>query len=921
MKTFRKQIAYILSVLCFLVCARADIALSFTTLRPAATTAEEAHTSRGITEELIAKTSSAGTATYKGISNAVPATIIGKAAIFSSYSAYDILRNIQHGSIKAERDNLLSQAIEDISKAIKVSTVSNAEEALRALSSYYEKVSAYFSERLTSTPDKNHLIRNSIGTLEFFLSVDIRKARAGEDTAQEELLKQILRLVQQKAFDDIDRQEVITQDDANTQWAGFVKVRDELLEDYSEQIQALDEQEVELGEKIEALAMRNEQLMRDLSVAAKEGDVKEQEAVKDTVKENELLIAQCTGAQTDSINEQGVCDINKVILENVSDSSVKGADNIFKRQKTVAQILYEQYRGNEKTAIDFDWSIEGGEGMYRIQADAMKRIESIMVRLKQVPAFYLKATYEDKDLVLLSNEELPVEALKDLVELQQKPIKAIVCLEGAIASHWVIVAQSMGIPVVLLGDSARSAEEIASLEDDIIVETTLGRRTGTVIVHPDEETLSRYGASSLRQEFYSDLCLQQYMIGNRGDGDIKLNVYANTASPENVEKTSNLGIEGIGLYRTELAPSDKARSAFKAYLLNPGGQAERQLLDALIVDMYQSLSRYRKNTGPFVLRTDDFEEDKSVADIVRLLGKSGFDIYRTEVGRKVVALRIASYYIALISLERKGGYAFTPGMIFPMVKTERDVRFIRNEITPLAKSIVSEYLNIEPGKMLVRIDTGPMVETVEACDNIDSLMVDPNTKIISIGNSDLTESVLSREFGIDIKRGDKHFAQFFSSLKPSVCERYKAVVEAVSIWNAEHPDNIKRVGFCGAQATLDEFILFASFLAKKYDNIPMYISVPPGIVPSISFFLSHAEGNDLEIFDEGIGFKTQQLAHDKALAIYSRIRGTTKYKQFVDARLESIQRLGIERINNDNDQTAQRQKYRPNIESAINSAA
>ena len=169
MKTFRKQITYILSVSCFFICARADTALSSTMLRPAATTAEEAHTSRGITEELIAKTSSAGTATYKGISNAVPATIIGKAAIFSSYSAYDILRNIQHGSIKAERDNLLSQAIEDISKAIKVSTVSNAEEALRALSSYYEKVSAYFSERLTSTPDKNRLIRNSIGTLEFFL--------------------------------------------------------------------------------------------------------------------------------------------------------------------------------------------------------------------------------------------------------------------------------------------------------------------------------------------------------------------------------------------------------------------------------------------------------------------------------------------------------------------------------------------------------------------------------------------------------------------------------------------------------------------------------------------------------------------------------------------------------------------------------
>ena len=899
----------------------AQSALSFDALRPLSSQLQAQHPAAGTQSMFSGKSSAAGTLTYEGMSNAVPSTIIGKAALFSSYSAYDISRNIQYGDIKAERDIVLPQVIEEISKAIKRPAVSNTEEALRELNSYCGKVSNYFSERLTISPDKNRLLRNSIGALEFFMSVDIRKARAGEDAEREESLKQILRLVQQKAFDDINRQETITQDDADTQWDEFTKVRDELLGDYSKQIQELEDQEVELGEKVEALTMRNEKLTHDLSVAEQEKDIKEQEAIKSTIKENESLIAQCIDAQIDSAKAQGVCSINKMILENVSSSMVKGASNIFKQQKTVAQILYELYRKNEKTAIDFDWSIENPEVMYRVQVDAMRRIESVMTRLKQVPAFYLKATYEDKDLVLLSNEELPVEALKDIVELQQKPIKAIVCLEGAIASHWVIVAQSMGIPVVLLGDSTHSTEEITSLEDDIIVETTLGKRTGTVVVRPDEEALSIYGVSSLRQEFYSDLCLQQHMLGNQGEGDIKLSVYANTSSPKNVAKTSDLGIGGIGLYRTELAPSDKTQSALKAYLSNPEGQTERLLLDAFIVDMYQSLSKYRKNAGPFVLRTDDFEEDKSVAGIVKLLGAGGFDIYRTEAGKRVVSLRIASYYIALISLARKDGYAFTPGMIFPMVKTERDVRFMRDEITPLAKSIVAEYLNIEQGKILVQIDTGPMVETVEACDNIDSLMVDPNTKIISVGNSDLTESVLSRDFGIAIKRGDKHFAQFFSSLKPSVCEKYEAVVEAVSIWNAKHPDNIKRVGFCGAQATLDEFILFAYFLSKKYDTVPMYISVPPGIVPLISFFLSHVENKDLEIFDEGIGFKTQQLAHDKAHAIYSRIRATTKYKQFVDARLESIQRLGIERIQNDNDQTAQRHEYRLNIESTIDSAA
>ncbi len=322
-----------------------------------------------------------------------------------------------------------------------------------------------------------------------------------------------------------------------------------------------------------------------------------------------------------------------------------------------------------------------------------------------------------------------------------------------------------------------------------------------------------------------------------------------------------------------------------------------------------------------MLRTDDFEEDKNVANIVKLLGERGFDIYRTDAGNKVVSLRIASYYIALLALQQKGGYDFTPGMIFPMVKTQRDVHFMRDEITPQALDIVSEYLDVKPNDITLQLDTGPMIETAEACDNIDSIMVDPKTRLISVGNSDLTASVLSRDFAIDIKRGDKHFGQFFFSLKPSVCKKYEEIIEAVSIWNDKYPDNVKRIGFCGAQATLDEFVLLASFLAKKYDNVPIYISVPSGIVPLISFFLLHIEDKDLDVFEQGIGFKTQQLASDKAREIHERIRKSKKYKEHVDARLESIQRLGIKRVEHDSCQTVQPRYYRRDIESAINSAA
>ena len=125
----------------------AQSALSFDALRPLSSQLQAQHPAAGTQSMFSGKSSAAGTLTYEGMSNAVPSTIIGKAALFSSYSAYDISRNIQYGDIKAERDIVLPQVIEEISKAIKRPAVSNTEEALRELNSYCGKVSNYFSER------------------------------------------------------------------------------------------------------------------------------------------------------------------------------------------------------------------------------------------------------------------------------------------------------------------------------------------------------------------------------------------------------------------------------------------------------------------------------------------------------------------------------------------------------------------------------------------------------------------------------------------------------------------------------------------------------------------------------------------------------------------------------------------------------
>ena len=141
------------------------------------------------------------------------------------------------------------------------------------------------------------------------------------------------------------------------QWDAFVQVRDKLLEDYSSQLGVSSKQDRELGEKIEALTMRNEKLTHNLSVAEHEHDTRESEAIKDVIEENKFLISQCANAQSDLKDEHSAYMIDQLILENISDTTIKGPENILQQNRTVVQLSYGVFREQEEAALDFDRSI------------------------------------------------------------------------------------------------------------------------------------------------------------------------------------------------------------------------------------------------------------------------------------------------------------------------------------------------------------------------------------------------------------------------------------------------------------------------------------------------------------------------------------------------------------------------------------
>jgi TPP-dependent indolepyruvate ferredoxin oxidoreductase alpha subunit len=152
----------------------------------------------------------------------------------------------------------------------------------------------------------------------------------------------------------------------------------------------------------------------------------------------------------------------------------------------------------------------------------------------------------------------------------------------------------------------------------------------------------------------------------------------------------------------------------------------------------------------------------------------------------------------------------------------------------------------------------------------------------------------------------------------------------------EHPDNIKTLGFCGAIAEVEEFILFAAFLQKKY-NIPVYLSVHPRSVAIVDNFVNFIQDEDLGIFvapknwnaflrnkngdwaklTPEIGFKTHKFAKAKVKEIRRRIEESELYRLNVEQRVNQIKQLGV--IENGNAKPIQL----PNAvaEHAINSGA
>ncbi|SHO55259.1 phosphoenolpyruvate--protein phosphotransferase [Vibrio quintilis] len=321
-----------------------------------------------------------------------------------------------------------------------------------------------------------------------------------------------------------------------------------------------------------------------------------------------------------------------------------------------------------------------------------------------------------------------------LASIPKDKLLAVVSVEGAANSHAAILSRALGIPAVM-GATLNTNH----------VNSTLGivdGYSGFVHISPDAKVLAEYQAlveeeselSEMVNESLSALALTQ-------DGH-QIRVLLNTGLNTDTNPVVNQGIDGVGLYRTEVS-----------FLLQNRFPSEEEQT----IRYQQMLEMYADKT--VVMRTLDIGGDKPlpylpIEEDNPFLGWRGirFSLDHPDI-----------FLIQLRAMMKASSGTNNLRILLPMVSGMKEL----DEALGLIRQAFSEVSSIDP--TIVMPPVGVMIE-VPSMIYLLPLIAD-QIDFVSVGTNDLTQYLLA------VDRNNARVSDVYESMHPSVLSALKHIYD------------------------------------------------------------------------------------------------------------------------------------------------
>ncbi len=348
---------------------------------------------------------------------------------------------------------------------------------------------------------------------------------------------------------------------------------------------------------------------------------------------------------------------------------------------------------------------------------------------------------------------------------------------GGAGGHTAIVAKGLEIPAVV--GIERFLTDLSGGELVIV-----DGYHGTVILHPDEETIARYRREIEEHESHdAQLCELRHLPGETTDGtEVKL--YANIEFPREAEACLERGADGIGLYRTEFL-----------YLGSDVEPTEEDHYDA-----YAEVIRQMRGL-PVVIRTLDLGADK--------LGRLPQEEKNPFLGLRSIRLSLRNLPLFRVQLRSimRASVLGPVRIMFPLITSLADLRQAKMVLADAIEDLEEAGHDYDHN-----VAVGMMVEVPAAVTMLDKFLLEVD--FISIGTNDLIQYALA------VDRGNNEVADRYQASDPAVLRLLEQSL------NAAREANIP-ASVCGQMSGEPLYTMLLLGLGLRT------LSVPPSAVPEI----------------------------------------------------------------------------------------